>query len=271
MGAFMQDENGEAASGTWREGRDVRWQDVFLPVQAMLTWLGLLLLAMTIALAAKDVLGTSKGEIARLYSDLTTNGTATQLFTASFDIVGIFYVWRVARRVAKDALVARFGAIRWGVFLMALAGGVCLALLTMYMTSQLAAHSLVQFHTTKAERELVPHSPSGLPLGLLCGALIAPFAEEFYFRGVLLSWLSRKMAAPLAIAASAAVFALLHMRLVTHPGLEGWVITATIALVGTVAATLATLTRSLWGPFAIHSGYNATLFGVAALYPILFG
>ncbi len=249
----------------------MRWQDVFLPVQATLTWLGIFLLVFSVAYAASDALGVSKADIARLGGSLRAGSGAAQYLTASFDIVVVFYAWRVARRVSKDSMVARFGPITWSVFMAALVGGVCLAMLTMFASDELVTHSLVQFHTTKAEQEIVPQSPSALPLGLLCVALIAPFAEEFYFRGVLLSWLRRKMAAPLAILLSAAVFALLHMKLTSHPGLEGWVITGMIAAVGAATATLATITRSLWGPFAVHAGYNATLISVTALHTNLFG
>jgi len=265
----MSQSDEEDASGTWREGRFVRWQDVFVPVQAMLVWFGLVLLAMAVALASASGLGVSKRDITHAMEGFSSNTTATLIATASFDIVLLFYAWRISRRVADASMAARYKPIGWRAFVLWLAGGVALWALAYFVTWELAVHSLVQFHVTAAERTMVPQSPAGLPLGLLCIALIAPLAEELYFRGVLLSWLRRKIGAPLAVFASAAIFALLHFRFLSHGGVEGWVYTATIAAVGLVTATLALRTGSLWGPFAVHAGYNAAIISFVAVSPLL--
>lgn len=262
----MQSENETATSGTWREGQFVRWQDVFLPVQALLTWFGLLVLSVVWVAA-----GTQQSQVNKFAHSLTTDPTVIQIVAASFEIVLLFYAWRVARRVADESFVARYRPIGWSAFLLALAGGMTLALLLFWANSQLQSHAIVEFHVTRADRALTPKTAADLPLGLLCLALIAPLAEEMYFRGVLLSWLRRKMFAPLAILASAAIFALVHLRFVSHPSADGWVYTAAIAVVGVVTATLATTTRSLWGPYAVHAGYNATLLCIPVFYPLLFG
>jgi membrane protease YdiL (CAAX protease family) len=266
----MSQSNDEDASGTWREGRFVRWQDVFVPVQATLVWFGLVMLAVAAALASADHFGLSKRDMTRAADGLSSNTAATLIATASFDVVLIFYAWRISRRVADSAMAARYKPIGWRAFVLSLAGGVALWLLSYAVNWELAAHSLVQFHVTAAERTMIPQSPASLPLGLLCIALIAPFAEELYFRGVLLSWLRRKIGAPLAVFASAAIFALLHFRFLSHGGVEGWVYTGTIAAVGLVTATLALRTGSLWGPFAVHAGYNAAIVSVVAVSPLLF-
>ncbi len=266
----MSQSNGEDASGTWREGRFVRWQDVFVPVPATLVWFGLLMLAVALALASADRFGLSKRDITHAMEGFSSNTTAVLIATASFDLVLLFYAWRISRRVADSSMAARYRPIGWKAFALSLAGGVALWALSYVVTWELATHSLVQFHVTAAERTLIPQSPASLPLGLLCIALIAPLAEELYFRGILLSWLRRKIGAPLAVFASAAIFALLHFRFLSHSGVEGWVYTATIAAVGLVTATLALRTGSLWGPFAVHAGYNATIVSMVALSPLLF-
>jgi membrane protease YdiL (CAAX protease family) len=79
------------------------------------------------------------------------------------------------------------------------------------------------------------------------------------------------MIAPLAFALSAAIFAFVHFRFVSAPGAEGWIHTGSIAALGLVNATLALVTRSLWGPFAVHAGYNAVIISTAALGPSLLG
>jgi membrane protease YdiL (CAAX protease family) len=265
----MSEQQHDKASGTWRQGEFVRWQDLFVALQALLVWFGLLTLAFSVVFAIHDQLGISRAEVSNLVGKLTTNISANQIATATFELVLLFYAWRVARRVAENSLVARYRSFARGTFVIALLSGVALALTSIVLNAQLAAHSIVEFHTTKAERALFPHAPQDFPLTLVCVALIAPFAEELYFRGLVLSWLRRKLGAPLAVLASAAVFALLHFRFVSHTGADGWVYTATIAFVGVVTATVALVTRSLWNTFAIHAGYNATLVAVVTLAPLL--
>ncbi|MEJ0041922.1 MAG: CPBP family intramembrane glutamic endopeptidase [Rhizomicrobium sp.] len=79
----------------------------------------------------------------------------------------------------------------------------------------------------------------------------------------MLSWLCRKIYVVPAVFASAAIFALLHFRFLSQPGIEGWMLTGLIGMVGIVNATLAIRTRSLWPPFAFHAAYNGTLAGMA--------
>jgi membrane protease YdiL (CAAX protease family) len=164
-------------------------------------------------------------------------------------------------------MVARYRPIPPYAFFLALMGGVLMAVLSCVVDWQLAAHSLVKFDVTAAEQRMIPHSPATLPLGLLCIAIVVPFAEELYFRGLLLSWLRGKMIAPLAAVLSAALFALVHFRFISHPGAEGWIHSGTIAALGLVNGVLALYTRSLWGPFAVHAGYNAVLISTASLVP----
>ncbi len=247
----------------------MRWQDVFVPVPATLVWFGLLMLAASIALTSADRFGLSKRDLTRAMEGFSSNTTAILVATATFDLVLLFYAWRIARRVADSSMAARYRPIGWKAFALSLAGGVALWVLSYVVTWELATHALVQFHSTPAERTLIPRSPASLPLGLLCIALIAPLAEELYFRGILLSWLRRKIGAPLAVFASAAIFALLHFRFLSHGGVEGWVYTGVIAAVGLVTATLALRTGSLWGPFAVHAGYNAMIVGMVAVSPLL--
>ncbi len=262
---------GESASGTWRDGASVRWQDLFAPIEALLVWCGLLTLGVVVAIAVNNRFVHANVDPSRYLAGLARDFNATQVLTASFEILAIFFVWRVARRVDETAMVARYRPITPMVFFLALMGGVLMAMLSYITNWQLAAHSLVRFQVTAAEQRMIPHSPVTLPLGLLCIALVVPFAEELYFRGLLLSWLRSKMIAPLAAVLSAAIFAFVHFRFISAPGAEGWVHTGSIAALGLVNATLALFTRSLWGPFAVHAGYNAVVISTAALGPSLLG
>lgn len=259
------------ASGNWRKGEFVRWQDLFAPVEGFLVWLALASLSLAAAMAVNTRMVQSNASALHFVSMTGKDFTGKQIMLASMYLVVLFFLWRIARRVTESALVARYRSFGWTVFLPALFGGVLLALATTFATEELARHAVVTFHVTPAERQLMPQSYPNLPVALLSMALVAPFVEEFYFRGILLSWLSRNMFAPLAALISAAIFALLHFRFVLHPGADGWVYTGAIGIVGLVNAILALQSRSLWGPFAVHAGYNATLVSAVFWLPRFFG
>lgn len=248
--------------GTWRKGEFVLIGDVFVPVLASLVWLGLLYIVL--AQAMQD--GALRIELRDMLPTFGRTPVTRQILTASSDLVLLFFVWRVARRVAGSSLVARWRPTRRFTVVAALLGGAALALATRIGMDFLVSNSIIKLHPNPGERIFVPGTPYQVPLVIATVVLIAPFVEEFYFRGVLLSWLKRKITAVPAAIASAAIFALLHFRFAAHPGLEGWIPTGIIATVGLVNATLALRTRSLWPPFCFHAGYNLMLL-VPSLVP----
>ncbi|HTT98075.1 MAG TPA: CPBP family intramembrane glutamic endopeptidase [Rhizomicrobium sp.] len=264
----MSDVESTQESGSWRKGEFVRWQDLFVPLEAILVWIGLAGIAIAAAMSMNRHTGHSNSVLLYFLSNPGKDFVGKQIMLISMDLVVLFFVWRVARRVCDGAMVARYRSVEWTAILFALLGGVILAVATMVVNVQLMRHSIVTFHETPGERSMLPQSPANLPLGLLSIALVAPFVEEFYFRGILLSWLKRKMFVPLAAVISAVLFALVHFRFVSHPGADGWVYTGMIATVGLVNATLALRFRSLWEPFAVHAAHNATLVSTAALLPL---
>ncbi|GEM_PF-2071502 len=73
-------------------------------------------------------------------------------------------------------------------------------------------------------------------------AVVPPFCEEFLFRGVLLSGLASRWKAPVAVLASAFLFALIHPPLAMPP----------IFLLALLLGGLTAWTRSLWPAVAIH-------------------
>ena len=257
-------------SGSWRKSEFVRWQDLFAPVEAFIVWLGLVSLSLAVVMAVNTRMGRSNSSVLNFLTTARKDFNSEQILLASVYLVVLFFLWRIMRRVSNEALVARYRSIGWSAFLLALLGGILLASGTIFMIEELSRRAVVEFHSSPAERSLLPPSPANLPIALLTIALIAPFVEELYFRGILLSWLKRKMFTPLAALLSAALFAGLHFRFVSHPGADGWLFTTTIGLVGLVNAVLALRTRSLWGPFAVHAGYNATLVSSVFWLPLLF-
>ncbi len=256
--------------GGWKRGEFVLWTDVFAtPLLAGIVWLGLLVIAIMIAAPLVLRAGIPMPEMTRRLGVMGRQPWFAQLITATTDLVLLFFLWRIARRVADGALVARFRAARASVVLLAGLGGLLLAVATMIALVQLYRHGIFKPSHSPQDRMFGPGPAFRLPLVAATVALIAPFVEEFFFRGIVLSWLARKITLVPAAFVSAAVFALLHFRYLSQPGAQGWMLTGLIATVGLVNATLAIRTRSLWPPFAFHAAYNAALTGVA-MAPLLF-
>ena len=82
-------------------------------------------------------------------------------------------------------------------------------------------------------------------------ALGAPLAEEFFFRGLLLQGLRRRLPDVAAILVSSALFALVHIEPILYPG---------TFLLGLIAAIATLRTRRLGLAWSMHVGFNgATL------------
>ncbi len=266
----MTDATVEDTTGTWRRYRFVLWTDLLAPLSAAVVFFGLLIVVYTAALSLAPRLGLTQPQIARMLPGLLRQPGMTQLMTAVSDLLMLFFLWRIARRVADDALIARYRGVGRLLPLLAGIGGVLLAVGTMFGIEALLTHHVVAFHPKSSDAFFAPTGFAQYPIVIATAALIAPFVEEFYFRGVLLSWLKSKIALVPAILVSAALFGLVHLRFVGHPGAEGWLFTGVIALVGLVNAILASTTKSLWPPFCLHAAYNSTLLA-AALLPRLLG
>ena len=88
----------------------------------------------------------------------------------------------------------------------------------------------------------------GLALALLLGAVVAPLAEEVFFRGFVYPGLRRQWGVVWGIVISSALFAVVH----AIPG----VVPAIFAM-GLILAALYELTGSLWPSIALHAIINA--------------
>lgn len=95
----------------------------------------------------------------------------------------------------------------------------------------------------------------GLFLSILFVALVAPFVEEFAFRGVVLGVLGERWGMWPGIIASAAIFAAYHLSL--------WMFFPMLVL-GVALGWLAVSRRSLWPAIGLHAAYNAV--AVAATF-----
>jgi len=101
---------------------------------------------------------------------------------------------------------------------------------------------------------LTPHGPL-LPnflVSFILGGVLAPFAEELFFRGALFTWFRRRYSLWVAILASSALFALGHA--------DTAAVVATSFVIGVLNAWLFERTRSIWVPFTVHLVNNGVAF-----------
>ena len=87
------------------------------------------------------------------------------------------------------------------------------------------------------------------PLLLLAAIVVAPLAEEIYFRGFLFGGMRRDLSFALASGLSAAIFSGIHLM--------AWS-TVPLFLVGLGAAVAYERYRTLWAPLAMHAAFNGT-------------
>lgn len=78
--------------------------------------------------------------------------------------------------------------------------------------------------------------------------VVAPVAEELFFRGLLYGWLRARLPVPAAVAIAAVLFSVAHFQL----GLL-----LPLAVVGAGLCLLYERSRSLWVPAAAHAALNA--------------
>lgn len=119
------------------------------------------------------------------------------------------------------------------------------------------------------QSELLSPTSGGEALALLfLAVLLAPLAEELYFRGVMLRLLSEKVRFVASASLTAILFSLSHGHLFVLPGAGGWALTGLLFTVGFVFAALARFTGSLRAPVVMHGAYNAVLLapGVLAVF-----
>jgi membrane protease YdiL (CAAX protease family) len=84
---------------------------------------------------------------------------------------------------------------------------------------------------------------SGMIGMVILGGILAPFAEELLFRGVLYQWLRQRWGVKVGILTSALVFAVMH---------GDWAVGAAAFVLGAVMAWIYEVSESLWPAVIIH-------------------
>ena len=97
---------------------------------------------------------------------------------------------------------------------------------------------------------------------LAFGILVAPFAEEFYFRGLLYPALQRRVGAVASVIITSVLFALMHASQLANS--LGPVVV--LLIVGILLTIIRARTGSLAAPFIVHLAYNSALFLGSAFF-----
>jgi membrane protease YdiL (CAAX protease family) len=92
---------------------------------------------------------------------------------------------------------------------------------------------------------------AGLLLALLAGGLVAPVAEEAFFRGYVFAGLRQHLGLPAAVVISAALFAVAHVLPTSWPP---------IFVLGVLFAVLYQQTGSIWPAIVVHGMTNTLAF-----------
>lgn len=102
-------------------------------------------------------------------------------------------------------------------------------------------------------------NPLAVIIGFIGIAVITPFAEEMYFRGILMNWLKLRWGLWPSVLISSIVFAVLHGMFWVVPGLF---------VVGLGFALMRVFHGNIWASIAAHAMQNGMVYLTFTLYPI---
>lgn len=117
------------------------------------------------------------------------------------------------------------------------------------------------FHFQEYEQNAVKfvkialNSPTSLIFALLSVLMMAPLVEEFLFRGVLQTYLKKRMGPHAAILLSALSFALFHFS--PGQGIGNVSLIISLLILGSFLGFLYERQGSLWAPIGLHIAFNA--------------
>ena len=192
-----------------------------------------------------------------------TIATSTALYGANFVcFAGTAYLLGMRRRHLSWA---EFGFRPFNPAWLLLALTLALAVLPARGLAAFLAERLRGTNFTDIQLRMDLIAPSGGPLALnfiitLVGAgLLAPVAEEMFFRGLIHRWFSARFGVWPAVFISSAIFAAGHA--------DSAGVVASAFVLGLVLAALYDRSRSLWVTIAVHATNNCL--AVALLYAAL--
>jgi len=250
-------ESAHAEAAPPARSRALRWYDlVLLPAGAF----SVAFIAATAALFIDWYLNAPEGLGLRFWAR-GTSATVWFAYTvelalyAGFILTGFLLLRLRGYRLSG----VYFAPVRWRSLSAAGGLGAIFAGLFMWLLSLLPAETQQEL---MEKSELLSPSSSAEALTLFfIAVLLAPLAEELYFRGVMFRLLSSRISFVASAGLTAALFSLAHGHLFMLPGLGGWTLSVLLFVVGFVLAGLARLTGSLRASVIMHGVYNAVLLG----------
>lgn len=186
--------------------------------------------------AEHDPLGTAILLLGQLVIDVGAVGVAAWLSLGRYDLGPAAWGLRRERRVSAPAVA-----------------GVLVASFSALLGYQ-ALVSVLGLEALKPESNVPPglfEHPSVVPLTLLLVVVVAPIAEEMFFRAFLFQGLRRSLGTHGAALLSGFAFAAIH---ITSGNLLGLLIPFTV--IGYLFAVLLASTGSLWNVILVHFAFN---------------
>jgi membrane protease YdiL (CAAX protease family) len=226
-----------------RAGARVRWG---LPDVAVAWFVGVAASLLALPLADPDV-GQNHQPIRFLLAALVLQSLGT--------VVSLIIV---SKRKGQDSLGEDFGLfwpfdrLKVGAVAGWLALGAALSIGAQLLLAPIDAIAHLKDSAQEVSKALEHSSGSGRVLFGLAVVLVAPPVEELLFRGALLRSLQRRWSAGVAIFASAAIFAGIHV--VGDPG-AGYVVPG-LLLLGLVSGYQAVKTGNIVRSVLLHMGFN---------------
>jgi uncharacterized protein len=187
-------------------------------------------------------------------------GLAIPLTPALLGVVAL--LWIRARYAGQAWRLRGIARTRAGDLLSGLGVGVAAFALQIVLAATLQQVIDVPMEDVQEGLREAAHDPQLLPFLLLGAVVLAPLAEELFFRGMLHQALRDRMGRGVAMWASAALFAVVHVNL-GAPLAANAVLFVTILMVGLLLAWNFERRRTIWAPIAAHAIFNGLV--VAAL------
>lgn len=172
--------------------------------------------------------------------------------TAAYFMTFVFMRMHITLRSQQDF----WKAIRWR--MPALEPGIAYALTGVILAILVQFSSAVLPMPKSVPMQEFFRDPRSAYMMAAFGVLMAPIAEEIFFRGLVFPVLARHMGAAAAIIVTAATFALLHQGQLAR----AWAPLLLLFLVGLVLTIIRARSNSVAASWIMHLSYNGTLFGL---------
>jgi membrane protease YdiL (CAAX protease family) len=230
--------------------RRVRWYHLLLAAAASLLLLSLAAGAVLVWFSRGFAIALPPGTLAALFRDFNIGCLVTGAQEAGMLGAALWFL----SRIDDPALPARFGGLSKRTLLQGAATAIALMLAIGLFT--FLCDTFLQTHLGDDDLPFHPTRLLQLPLALLVIAVLAPLAEEAFFRGLLMGWLARRSGRWPALIGQALLFGLVHGKWWMPGGLDGWLLTGELAAMGFVLGLLAWRTGNLWLSTTIHAVNN---------------